>query len=102
VKVKKVISRKRAGEQAQTIVTAVPNKKEETVNKEAEPRKRGRLRKATRVDPPNPHKGSVPDPGKRVCTDPVNEGAILEGGGSAPSGGNWERQLRSGKRRGKV
>jgi hypothetical protein len=35
----------------------------------------------------------VPDPGKGVCADPVNGGAILGKGGPDPQGGNKERQL---------
>ncbi len=45
---------------------------------------------------------SVPDPGKGVCADPVNRGAILEGGGPGPPGGNKERQLSPNKGRGKT
>ncbi len=36
---------------------------------------------------------NVPDPGKRVCADPVNGGTILGKGGPDPQGGNKERQL---------
>ncbi len=35
----------------------------------------------------------VPDPGKGVCADPVNGGAILGKGGSDPPGGDKEHQL---------
>ncbi len=35
----------------------------------------------------------VPDPGKEVCVDPVNGGAILGKGGPDPQSGNKERQL---------
>jgi hypothetical protein len=45
---------------------------------------------------------TVPDPGKGVCADPVNGGAILEGGGPGPPGGNKERQLSPDKGRGKT
>jgi hypothetical protein len=44
----------------------------------------------------------VPDPGKGVCADPVNRGAILERGGPGPPGGNKERQLSPDKGRGKT
>jgi hypothetical protein len=44
----------------------------------------------------------VPDPGKGVCADPVNRGAILEGVGPGPPGGNKERQLSPDKGRGKT
>ncbi len=44
----------------------------------------------------------VPDPGKGVCVDPVNEGAILGKGGPDPRGGNKERQLDPDKGRGKT
>ncbi len=42
---------------------------------------------------------SVPDPGKGVCMDPVNGGAILGEGGSHPQGRNKERQLSPDKGR---
>ncbi len=45
---------------------------------------------------------SVPDPGKGVCADPVNGGAILGKGGPDPQGGNKERQLSPDKGRGKT
>ncbi len=41
----------------------------------------------------------VPDPGKGVCADPVNGGAILGRGGQEPQGGNKERQLSPDKGR---
>jgi hypothetical protein len=44
----------------------------------------------------------VPDPGKGVCADPVNRGAILEGGGPGPPDGNKERQLSPDKGRGRT
>ncbi len=44
----------------------------------------------------------VPDPGKGVCADPVNGGAILGKGGPDPRGGNKERQLDPDKGRGKT
>ncbi len=44
----------------------------------------------------------VPDPGKGVCADPVNGGAILGKGGLDPQGGNEERQMSPDKRRGKT
>jgi hypothetical protein len=44
----------------------------------------------------------VPDPGKGVCADTVNRGAILEGGGPGPPGGNKERQLSPDKGGGKT
>jgi hypothetical protein len=45
---------------------------------------------------------SVPDPGKEVCADPVNGGAILGKGGPDPQGGNKERQLSPDKGREKT
>jgi hypothetical protein len=48
------------------------------------------------------HMEIVPDPGKGVCANPVNRGAILEGGGRGPPGGNKERQLSPDKGRGKT
>jgi hypothetical protein len=44
----------------------------------------------------------VPDPGKGVCADPVDRGAILVGGGPGPLDGNKERQLSPNKGRGKT
>ncbi len=44
----------------------------------------------------------VPDPGERVCADPVNGGAILGKGGPDPQGGNKERQLSPDKGRGRT
>ncbi len=37
--------------------------------------------------------GRVPDPGKGVCADPVDGGAIFGKGGPDPQGGNKECQL---------
>ncbi len=102
VKCKKVTSRKKAGEQARTIVMAVPKEEEEIVDVGVKQRKRGRPRKTSGTDPPDPRKGSVSDPGKGVCADPVNRGAILEGEGPGPPSGDKERQLRSDKERGKT
>jgi hypothetical protein len=45
---------------------------------------------------------TVPDPGKGVCADPVNGGAILGKGGPDPQGGNKERQLSPDKERDKT
>jgi hypothetical protein len=45
---------------------------------------------------------NVPDPGKGVCGDPVNGGAILGKGGPGPQGGNKERQLNPDKGREKT
>jgi hypothetical protein len=84
VKYKKVISRKKAGKQARTIIVSVPKEEEEIVDLGARPKKRGRPRKALNVNPPDPRKGSVVDPGKGVCADPVNGGAILGKGGTGP------------------
>jgi hypothetical protein len=84
VKYKKVISWKKAGKQARTIIVSVPREEEEIVEVGARPKKRGRPRKALNVDPPDLRKGSVMDPGKGVCTDPVNGGAILGKGGTGP------------------
>jgi hypothetical protein len=66
VKYKKVISRKKAGRQARTIDVSVPKEREEIVDIGVRPKKRGRPRKAPSMDPPDPRKGSVPDPGKGV------------------------------------
>ncbi len=44
----------------------------------------------------------VPDPGKGVCADPANGGAILGKGGPDPQGGNGERQLNPDKGREKT
>jgi hypothetical protein len=102
VKCKKVISRKKAGKQARTIIVSVPKEEEEMVDVGVRPKKRGRPRKAPGMDPPDPRKGSVPDPGKGVCADPMNGGAILGKGRSDPQSGNKERQLSPDKGRDKT
>jgi hypothetical protein len=102
VRYKKVISRKKAGKQARTIIVSVPKEEEEMVDVGARPRKRGRPRKAPGMDPPDPRKGSVSDPDEGVCADPVNGGAILGRGGPESQGGNKERQLRPDKGREKT
>jgi hypothetical protein len=102
VRYKKVISRKKAGKQARTIIVSVPKEEEEIVDVGVRPRRRGRPRKAPGMDPPDPRKGSVPDPGKGVCADPMNGGAILGKGGPDPQSGNKERQLSPDKERGKT
>jgi hypothetical protein len=87
-KLKKVISREKAGKQARTIVVTSPKEEAEMVDVGARPKKKGRPRKTPSVNPPYPHKGSVLYPGKGECADPVNEDAILkeEGGGSPRTG----------------
>jgi hypothetical protein len=102
MKYKKVISRKKAGKQARTIIVSVPKEEEEMVDVGVRPKKRGRPRKAPGMDPPDPRKGSVLDPGKGGCADPVNEGAIFGEGGTGPQGGNKERQLSPDKGRDKT
>jgi hypothetical protein len=82
VKYKKVISRKKAGKQARTIIVSVPKEEEEMVDIGVRPKKRGRPRKAPGMNPLDPRKGSVPDPGKGECADPVNGGSILGKGGA--------------------
>ncbi len=99
---KKVISWKKAGKQARTIIVSVPKEEEEIVDVGVRPKKRGMPRKAPGMDPPDSHKGSVPDPGKGVCADPVNGGAILGKGGPDPQGGNTKRQLSPDKGREKT
>jgi hypothetical protein len=84
-----VISRKKAGKQARTIIVSVPKEKEEMVDVGRRPRKRGRPRKAPGMDPPDPRKGSVSDPDEGVCADPVNGGAILGKGGPEGSGAKF-------------
>ncbi len=56
-------------------------------------RKRGRPKKAPEAESPDQHKGSVLDPSKGVCADPVRRVAILEVKGPGPPGGVSERQL---------
>jgi hypothetical protein len=102
VKYKKVTSRKKAGEQARTIIVSVPKEEGEIEDVGVRHRKRGRPRKTPEMDPPDPLKGSVPDPGKGVCADPVNRGAILEGGGPGPPSGDKEHQFSPDKGRGKT
>jgi hypothetical protein len=55
-----------------------------------------------RIVPKDLNIRTVPDPGKGVCADPVNGGAILGKGGPDPQGGNKERQLDPDKGRGKT
>jgi hypothetical protein len=102
IKFKKVISRKKAGKQARTIVVTMPKEEAEMVDIGARPKKRGRPRKTPNVDPPDPHKGSVLDPKKGVCADPVDGGAILGRGGPDPHSRDRERQLAPDKGRGKT
>jgi hypothetical protein len=102
VKYKKVISRKKAGKQARTIIVTMPKEEVEIVDIGMRPRKRGRPRKAPSVEPPDPHKGSVLDPGKGVCADPVNGSAILGKGGPDPQSRDRECQLTPDKGRGKT
>jgi hypothetical protein len=85
IRLKKVISRKKAGKQARTIIVTMPKEEAEIVDIGARPKKRGRPRKTPNVDPPDPHKGSVSDTGKGVCADPVNGGTILGKGGTGSS-----------------
>jgi hypothetical protein len=74
----------------------VPREEAEMMDVGAKPRKRGRPRKPPKVDPPDPHKGSVLYPGKGGCADPVNEDAILEEEkGGRPHSRDRERQLAS-------
>ncbi len=93
VKCKKVISRRKAGKQTRTIIVSVPREEEEMVDIGPRAKKRGRPRKVPSVDPPDPRKGSVVDPGKGVCADPVNRDAILGKGGTVPGGGDKECQF---------
>jgi hypothetical protein len=102
IKVKKVISREKAGKQARTIIVTMPKEEAEMVDLGARPKKRGRPRKTPNVDPPDPHKGSVLDTKKGVCADPVDGGAILERGGPDPHSRNRGRQLAPDKGRGKT
>jgi hypothetical protein len=102
VKCKKVISRKKAGKQTRTIIVSVPREEEEMVEIGARAKKRGRPKKVPSVDPLDPRKGSVVDPGKGVCADPVNRDAILGKGGTGPGGGDKEHQLSLDKERDKT
>jgi hypothetical protein len=88
VKYKKVNSRRKVRKQTRTIVVAVPKEVEEIEDVGVARRKRGRPRKALGTEPPDPRKGSVLDPEKEVCADPVGRDATLGGGGTgAPSWG---------------
>jgi hypothetical protein len=102
VKCKKVSSRKKAGEQTRTKVVAVPKEEEEIVGVRAVKRKRGRPKKTPRTDPLDPRKGSVLNPGKGVCADPVERCAILEVEGPGPPSGDSERQLSPDREGGKT
>ncbi len=88
VKCKKVSSRKKAGEQTRTIVVAVPKEEEEMVDMRAVKWRRGRPRKAPGTEQPDPRKGSVLDPSKGVCADPLGRVAILEVEGPGPQLGS--------------
>ncbi len=102
IKLKKVISRKKAGKQARTIIVTMPKEEAEMVDLGARPKKRGRPRKTPNVDPPDPHKGSVLDPKEGVCVDPVDRVAILGRGGPDPHSRDRERQLAPDKGSGKT
>ncbi len=102
VKYKKVISRKKAGKQAQTIIVTMPKEEAGIVDIGTRPKKRGRPRKAPSMDPPDPHKGSVLNPGKGECADPVNGSAILGKGGPDPHSRDRECQLTPDRGRGKT
>jgi hypothetical protein len=91
-----------AGKQARTIIVTMPKEKAEIVDVGVRPTKRGRPRKTPGMYPPDPRKGSVLDPGRGVCADPVNGSAILGKGGPDPQGGNRERQLTLDKGKGKT
>ncbi len=93
IKLKKVISRKKASKQARAIIVATPKEEAEMVDIGVKPKKRGRPRKVPSVDPPDPHRGSVLYPEKGACADPVDEGAILGKGGPSPHSSDEERQL---------
>jgi hypothetical protein len=80
----------------------MPKEEAEIVDLGVKPKKRGRPRKTPNVDPPDPHKGSVLDPEKGVCADPVDGGAILGGGGPDPHSRDRERQLAPDKGSGKT
>ncbi len=84
LRLRKVISRKKAGKQTRAIIVTTPKEEAEIVDLKARPKKRGRPRKSPDVDPLGPHKGNVLDPEKGVCADPVDEGAILGKGGRTP------------------
>ncbi len=97
-----MISRKKAGKQERTIVVTVPKEEAEMVDLGARPKRRGRPRKTPNVDPPDPHKGSVLDPKKGVCADPVDWDAILGRGEPDPHSGDRARQLAPDKGSGKT
>ncbi len=98
VKCKKVSSRKKAGEQTRTIIVAVPREEEEMIDVRAVKRKRGRPKKTPGTEPPDPRKGSILDPSKGVCADPVGRVTILEVKGPGPPVGVSERQLSPDRR----
>jgi hypothetical protein len=102
IKCRKVIPRKKAGKQNRTIIVTMPEEEAEMTDIGARPKKRGRPRKIPNMDPPDPHKGSVLDPGKGVCADPVDEGAILGKEGPDPHSRERERQLAPDKGRGET
>ncbi len=69
------------GKQTRTIVVAVPKKEEEIKDVGVGKRRRGRPKKVPGAEPPDPRKGSVLDPGKGVCADPVGRDVTLGVGG---------------------
>jgi hypothetical protein len=94
VKHKKVNSRKKAGGLTRTIVVAAPEEEEEEiVDVGAAKRRRGRPRKIPETGPPDPRKGSVLNPKKGVCVDPVGRDAIYGVEGPGPPVGISGRQL---------
>jgi hypothetical protein len=93
VKHNKINSRKKLGKQTRTIVVTAPKEKEEIKDIGVTKPGRGRPRKVPGSEPPDPRKGSVLDPERGVCVDPVGTDAILEVGGPGPPAGAGERQL---------
>jgi hypothetical protein len=93
VRCKKVNSQMKAGRQTCTIIVAVPKEKGEITDVGAAKQRRGRPRKTPEAEPPDPRKGSVLDPEKGECADPVGRDAILGVEGPGPPVGVSERQL---------
>jgi hypothetical protein len=98
VKHKKVNSRRKLGKQTRTIIVAVPKEEEEIKDIGVAKRRRGKPRKTPETGPPGPRKGSVLDPEKGVCADPVGRDATLGVGGLEPPVGANERQLSPDRR----
>ncbi len=103
VRYKKIQPRKEASRQTCAIVVTVPTESEEIKDVgAAAKRKRGRPKKPKEENFPDPHKGSVPNYGEEVCSDPGKGDATLGEGGPGPPVRDSENQLVPDRGRGKT